>query len=145
MMGAPDDGLPGLPYESAHVSVRQVPGEAILILERTEAPLPDEEQALDEAFLRFVRVLRSLPREALHLIIDTRRSPGRNDAVFERIQAKYRADIFTAFQSVSVVLASVVGRMQVARYEREAGHPDYGHFASLEEAIASLTGGDPPA
>ena len=137
-MSSAADALPGLPHVTEHLTIRQVPGEGIIVLERTAVPFPESDVARDEVFAEFVAVLRELPRADLDMIIDSRRSRGRNDAAFERIQHKYRRDIFTAFRSASVVLASVVGRMQVERYEREGGATDYGHFSDVDEAIDAL-------
>ncbi|MEO0326820.1 MAG: hypothetical protein AAF447_28015 [Myxococcota bacterium] len=132
--------LPGLPYADEYVALRHVSGERIVVMERSAVPFPEGEAEIEEAFLGFVTVLRGLPQAELHLIIDSRRAPGRNDEAFERVQRKYRRDLFNAFRSTTVVLASVIGRMQVARYEREAGRRDSGQFASVEDAIEALRG-----
>jgi len=55
----------------------------------------------------------------LDLLVDARRAPGRNDELFERVQAEYRERLFGGFRRVAVVMASVAGRLQVERYRRE--------------------------
>ncbi|MEM1416835.1 MAG: hypothetical protein AAGH15_18200 [Myxococcota bacterium] len=122
---------------TAYVTVTQLPGEPILIFARSSTPFPMDETELETVFEGMDVLLGTTPRDRLHLVMDLREGPGRNDAAFERVQRKYRSSFFGAFRSTHVVVRSTVGRMQVERYERDQPTPVFAAFEDLEKAIAA--------
>lgn len=73
------------------------------------------------AFDQAIRVLDTLERGRLRLLIDLRAAPGRNDAEFERAMAARRSRLMRAFVRVAILVQTPVGELQVGRITREDG------------------------
>lgn len=130
--------LPGLPHVTDVVSVTLVDGEPIVLMTRTAEPLPMDELGLEMFYQSLDALFSQLPTAGLSLIVDARNAPGRNDAVFERLQAKYRQRLFFRFRHTVAVVGSSAGRLQLRRYAREERKSPYQLHEDVESAIADL-------
>lgn len=105
---------------------------------RTETALPSTEPRLRAFYEGVVAAMAELPRSEHGLLVDSRAAVGRNDDVFERVQAEYRFALFGGFAQVAVVLRTVAGRLQLARYGTGATAIEISMFDSTDDAAAFL-------
>ncbi|MFK7991271.1 MAG: hypothetical protein AB8I08_34970 [Sandaracinaceae bacterium] len=103
--------------EDAHVTVRFVAPDALL-LARTARSLPSPELEMRDVYERLVGVLPQA-RAQVDFIVDTRKAPGRNDAVFEKLQSEFHDRLFGGFRQVIALVKTATGHLQLDRYEHE--------------------------
>jgi len=111
------------------------PHKSAVIMTRTEAELPREIDALREFFLSLVDAVAAINRGSNDFVIDSRESMGRNDEVFETVKREFEQKLFGGFKSVSVVLQTEIGRLQVQRYNDEFQEQDMQVFPSVDDAL----------
>lgn len=97
--------------------------DGVLGLRRTEKRSTDM-----AAFLRsfdgiYAALAPSMPAET-YLLIDLRRSVGRNDPEFETQLAERRRELFRRFKRSCVLVQTAIGRLQVKRHVDEDGFGD---------------------
>lgn len=97
--------------------------DGVLALRRTEKRSTDM-----AAFLRsfsgiYTALAPSTPAET-NLLIDLRRSVGRNDPEFETQLVDRRRELFHRFKRTCVLVQSAIGRLQVQRHAEEDGFGD---------------------
>jgi hypothetical protein len=104
-------------------------------LERTPAAFPTPEAA--EKCLEAVAFSLITLRRGWVLLVDSRGAPLRNDAAFEQVLARVRGRIVGRFAGAAILVASDMGKLQVARYAREdPKSPPV--FGDEQEALAYL-------
>jgi hypothetical protein len=107
----------------------------IVRLVRSSAAFPTPQAA--EKCLEAVAFSLITIRRGWALLVDSRGAPLRNDAAFEQILALARGRIVGRFACAAVLVASDMGKLQVARYGREdPKSPPV--FGDEEEALAYL-------
>lgn len=82
---------------------------------------PESVDEITGAFDQAIKVLDTLDRPRLRLLIDLRAAPGRNDPEFERAMATRRTQLMRAFAAVALLVQTPVGELQVGRITREDG------------------------
>lgn len=97
--------------------------DGVLGLRRTEKRSTDM-----AAFLRsfdgiYAALAHATPAET-KLLIDLRRSMGRNDPEFEEQLAERRRELFRRFERSCVLVQTAIGRLQVQRHAEEDGFGD---------------------
>ncbi len=104
---------------------------------RSGLQLPRERDELRAFYAELVRAFDKLDRSQLALIVDGRAAVGRNDEVFESVQAEYAEQLFGGYRKVIALVATTVGRMQVDRYSasRDRAAPEV--FSDIDEALAA--------
>ena len=126
-----------LPFSSSCVVVEQLePG--IVLMRRTREPLPDGVLELQHFYEELHQLFGRLPTDELDLIVDSRLAPGRNDETFERVQTEYRERIFCRFRRTVIVMGTVAGRLQVARYAREQPGYTFHTYPDVPSAVEAL-------
>lgn len=85
------------------------------------AERPPSIEEVTQAFDEAARVLDSLERGTLRLLIDLRAAPGRNDPEFEQAMAARRRELMRGFPAVAILVQTPVGELQIARITREDG------------------------
>ena len=107
----------------------------IVRLVRSSAAFPTPEAAekcLDAVAFSLITI-----RRGWVLLVDSRGAPIRNDPAFEQVLARARHRIVGRFASAAILVASDIGKLQVARYGREdPKSPPV--FRNEEEALAYL-------
>jgi len=107
----------------------------VVRLVRSSAAFPTPQAA--EKCLEAVAFSLITIRRGWVLLVDSRGAPLRNDAAFEQILARVRGRIVGRFACAAILVASDVGKLQVARYAREdPKSPPV--FRDEEEALAYL-------
>ncbi len=74
------------------------------------------------------------------LILDSRMSPGRNDAAFEASFLPRRKRALRGFRRVAILASTAVGTMQIQRH-RESDENRVTVFSDVDEALAWLSQG----
>lgn len=131
-----------LPFSSSYVVVEQLE-HGIVLMRRTRAPLPATVPELYAFYENLDRLFGGLRTPELDLIVDSRLAPGRNDEAFERVQAEYRERIFCCFRRTVLVMGTVAGRLQIARYAREQPGLTFHTFPDVPSAARALRGATP--
>ncbi|MEE9384380.1 MAG: hypothetical protein V3V08_13330 [Nannocystaceae bacterium] len=113
-------------------------GTGIVVLRRTErryCSLVEMEESF--AFIHSeLRLIRATDRRCL--LVDARKTRGRNDAEFELAMAPHRRRLQRSFERVAVLLRSTIGCMQVERYARTDEAVLLAAFTDHSEAVAWL-------
>lgn len=113
--------------------------EGVVLLTRTEEGFTSTEE-LERAHDELERVLGTLPRQRLAIVVDLRRARPRNDASFERAMAPRRQRMFEGFARRAIVVKSAVGRLNVQRHARQDGNHDLQVFLDTPSALAFARG-----
>ncbi len=95
-------------------------------------------EQLDGAHAELERVLDSLPRPKLVILVDLRLAPSRNDPAFEEAMKRHRPRMFEHFARRAVLVQTAVGKLHVQRHARQDGHRDLHVFTDMGEALAFL-------
>jgi hypothetical protein len=106
---------------------------SLVLLRRTDEPLPLTSDAIAHAHDEVVEALREVHRPSHVLLVDLREGPMRSDPAFESMLAARREALFAGFDRVAVLVRTAVGRLQVGRHAREVGTP---HDVFQEESAA---------
>lgn len=111
----------------------------VVRLVRSSTPFPTLEAA-QRSFDSVASSMIGLPATGWGLLVDTRDAPVRNDEGFEEILARARGPIVARFGRAAILVASSLGKLQMARYAREdpRSPPVFGDKA---EALAYITAG----
>lgn len=114
----------------------------VVTMVRSRLELPREHGALRQLYAEFIGALEGLDRPRYALIVDGRAAVGRNDEVFESVQAEFAQQLFGGYRVVLALVATTVGRMQIARYSasRNGGAPEL--FSDIDEAFAHVANYD---
>jgi hypothetical protein len=104
-------------YESEFARVGLVAGTNVVLFQQSSRPIPTSE--LEATWAEIEASFVSLERSAHVLMLDVRKTRGRNDAEFERVFAPYRARMAAGWKRVGIVVTSPSGVLQVQRYARE--------------------------
>jgi hypothetical protein len=107
----------------------------VVRLVRSARPFPTLE-AVERSFEAVAFSMITI-RHGWALLVDSRAAPIRNDAGFEEILARARARIVARFGCAAVLVASDLGKLQVARYGREDSRSPR-VFGDEAEALAYL-------
>ena len=97
------------------------------------ASVEDIVRAFDDA----VRLLDTLDRSRLRVLIDLRAAPGRNDPEFERAMTTRRSELVRGFLAAAILVQTPVGELQIARLTRADGS-DARVFSDELKALAWL-------
>jgi|SRR5882724_5784239 len=90
----------------------------LVVARRTRArieTLPDIARSFDEA----ARVLGQIERKDYRLLVDVRRSAGRNDEGFEAELKKHRGKLLSGFFKRATLVSTPAGLLQIQRYAKE--------------------------
>ena len=93
----------------------------MIVARRTAARievLPDIERSFDEV----ARILAKIERKNYRLLVDVRRSSGRNDEGFEAELKKHRGKLLSGFLKTATLVLSPAGLLQIQRYAKEDQH-----------------------
>ncbi len=105
------------------------------VITRTDTPFPDLKTMHRENALL---VAAFQPLAGTPLILDGRKARPRNDHAFESESKRMRAIVTATFSPIAILVATVAGRMQVARLIEEDGLTGIRVFDDEGEAIAFL-------
>jgi hypothetical protein len=119
---------------TGHILLERDDDAWVITMTRTSAELPRDRPGLEAFYDRVVAALDSIDRSRYALVVDGRAAVGRNDEVFEAVQAAFSARLFGGFRQLVAVVSTTVGRMQVARYDAERAPTPL--FTTVEEAHA---------
>ncbi len=106
---------------------------------RTERALESAVE-LDRAHDEVTRVLDTLPRSRMGILVDLRLAPARNDPEFEKAMAAHRTRMFSGFARRAVLVKSAVGKLHVQRHARQDGHDGLQVFTDPDAALAFAAG-----
>ncbi len=115
----------------------------IMVLTRSPEPIAD----LDVFVASLAEVRATIERQlgpggrGPGLLVDTRHARARNDEGFESRTTAYRQAVRDAFDRSAVLVASAVGKLHIARLDREEGTRT-ATFTDEAEAMAWLRQGD---
>jgi hypothetical protein len=87
---------------------------------RTSEPFVDLAD-LGRSVAEIARLLDTVGRSSLVLLVDLRPGPMRTDAAFELAMIEARAQMLRDIAKVAVLVATPLGRMQVSRHQRNDG------------------------
>jgi len=104
-------------YEDGYFRVTADDVARVVRLVRSSRPFPTLE-AVEKCFEAVAFSLITI-RHGWALLVDSRAAPIRNDDGFEEILSRARARIVARFGCAAVLVASDLGKLQVARYGRE--------------------------
>jgi hypothetical protein len=116
--------------------MRYDPTRRLIVLTRLAEPYPNLD-VLRETFAHMEAAAAHIWRQKTYLLIDSRRSPARNDKAFEVEFARIRKHFLRDLQKVVTVVQSAVGVLQVARHMRVDELP-VGVFTDVAEALAYI-------
>jgi hypothetical protein len=105
---------------NARFSIRYAPAHRLLLLTRSAQPFESIEQLRSDGEWVLSALVR-VPRSGVRLLLDSRRSPARNDPEFEQALASFRQQLFRSFTRVSVLMQSAAGVLQAMRHARDDG------------------------
>lgn len=123
-------------YRSPYIVMRYDAARRIIVLTRLAEPYPSLE-VLRETFAHMEAAVAHIWRQKTYLLIDSRRSPARNDKAFEEEFARIRKHFLRDLQKVATVVQTAVGVLQVARHMRVDDLP-VGVFTDVSEALAYI-------
>ncbi|HRI66743.1 MAG TPA: hypothetical protein PK156_21000 [Polyangium sp.] len=123
-------------YRSPYMVLRYDQARRLLVLTRLSEHYPSIE-VLRAAFGQMETDTAHIWRQKTLLLIDARRSPARNDAVFESEFDRLRKHFLRDWQKVASIVQSAIGVLQVARHMRKDELP-IGVFTDVSEALAYL-------
>ncbi|MBV1858363.1 MAG: hypothetical protein KUG77_08115 [Nannocystaceae bacterium] len=110
----------------------------VVTMVRSRVELPRARPGLRAFYEDLLHAFDGLDRARYALIVDGRASVGRNDDVFEAVQAEYAERLFGGYRKVLALVSSTVGRMQVARYNASRDRGPAEVFSDLAEAFAHV-------
>lgn len=99
--------------------------------------------SLEEVAQRYqeaTRIVSSLNKKDLKLLVDLREAPIRNDPGFEEIVAPLRKELFSGFSQAAILVRSAVGVLHVTRNARE-DEIQAGVFQDEADAFSYLRSG----
>lgn len=108
----------------------------LIVLTRTVEAYPSLE-VLRETFVHMEAAISHVWRQKTSLLIDSRRSPARNDPAFEAEFARLRKFFLRDLHKVATIVQTAVGVLQVSRHMRVDELP-VGVFTDVSEALAYL-------
>lgn len=123
-------------YRSPYIVMRYDPARRLIVLTRLAEAYPTLE-VLRETFAHMDAAVSHIWRQKTSLLIDSRRSPARNDKAFEVEFARIRKHFLRDLQKVATVVQTAVGVLQVARHMRVDELP-VGVFTDIAEALAYI-------
>lgn len=129
-------------YRSPYMVLRYDQARRLLVVTRLAAHYPSIE-VLRETFAQMDAAIAQIWRQKTLLLIDSRRSPARNDSTFEAEFARLRKHFLRDMQKVTIIVQTAVGVLQVARHMRVDELP-VGVFTDVAEALAYLGVSMPP-
>jgi hypothetical protein len=123
-------------HRSAYFVMRYDQARRLVVLTRSSEPYPSLE-VLRETFAHMDAAVAHIWRQKTYLLIDSRKSPARNDPAFEAEFARLRKHFLRDLQKVATLVTTAVGVLQVARHMRRDEMP-VGVFTDVAEALAYL-------
>lgn len=123
-------------HRNPYFIMRHDQARRLLVLTRTPEPYPSLE-VLRETFAHMEAAVAHVWRQKTCLLIDSRKSPARNDPAFESEFGRLRKLFLRDLQKVSTIVVTAVGVLQVARHMRVDELP-VGVFTDVSEALAHL-------
>ncbi|RYE86949.1 MAG: hypothetical protein EOO75_15105 [Myxococcales bacterium] len=81
----------------------------------------DDVDSIDRTHDAIMRVLETIDRSRLVLLVDLREGPARNDPAFEQAMARHRPRILGGYRRVASLVRTAVGKLQVGRHLRDDG------------------------
>ena len=106
-------------------------------LARTSTAYPTL-QAYDAEVSTLLSALAPFDRAPLGLLVDLRHAPMRNDLGSEAVATRFRRDVLHGFARVAVLVATQVGKLQIARHAH-TDHVSPHTFLNEADALAFLT------
>ena len=80
----------------------------------------------------------AIQRDHWRLLIDMREAPLRTDPEFETQIRPYQMKLTAGFKRTATLVRTAVGKLQIARSQRESNNPVGGAFTTETEALAFL-------
>ncbi|MEM6290510.1 MAG: hypothetical protein AAGA54_04565 [Myxococcota bacterium] len=131
--------------DNGFVHVARLPEHHVVLLVRTAAELPRDEEGLRTYFEQVIESMRLVHKPSHDIVIDGRNAVGRNDELFESLQLEYMPQLFGEFRRIAGVVNTIVGRMQVSRYNLKSKEVQSTLFGTTEDALAWLAETPPDA
>ena len=129
-------------HRDPYMVLRYDQSRRLLVLTRLSEHYPSIE-VLRETFGHMETNTAHIWRQKTILLIDARRSPARNDAVFEAEFDRLRKHFLRDWQKIGSIVQTAIGVLQVARHMRKDELP-VGVFTDVSEALAYLGVSMPP-
>ena len=129
-------------YRNPYIVLRYDQGRRFLVVTRLPEHYPSIE-ILRETFAQLDAAMAHIFRPKTVLLIDSRRSPARNDATFEVEFGRLRKYFLRDLQKIATLVQTAVGVLQVARHMR-LDEVSVGVFTDVGEALAHLGVNMPP-
>lgn len=108
----------------------------VVTMVRSRVELPRNRPELRAFYAQLAGAFEGLDRERYALIVDGRAAVGRNDEVFESVQAEYAERLFGGYRKVLALVSTTVGRMQISRYSASRDRAETEIFSDIDEAFA---------
>ncbi len=108
----------------------------VVTMVRSRVELPRNRPGLRAFYAQLAGAFEGLDRERYALIVDGRAAVGRNDEVFESVQAEYAERLFGGYRKVLALVSTTVGRMQISRYTASRDRAETEIFSDIDEAFA---------
>jgi hypothetical protein len=121
-------------FRNGYMVVRHDPTRKLVVLTRSAAPYASLED-LRATFAGMDAALVHVSRPRTALIVDSRKSPARNDPAFEAEFTELRKKFNADFRKISILVQTAVGVLQVGRHARMDDTP-MGIFTNPGEALA---------
>lgn len=106
----------------------------VYLIERTDARFEDLSQIDDEYAALVAALRRAKPRSVL---LDLRRTRGRNDPGFEEALAEHRRRMLSITKNTIILVESAIGQLQVKRHMEHDGL-DHVHVVRDESQARAL-------
>ena len=129
--------------ENGFIRITRLPERGVVLLVRSSAELPRDEEGLRAYFEQVIESMRLVHKPSHDIMIDGRKAVGRNDELFESLQLEYLPQLFADFRRVAGVVNTLVGRMQVSRYNLKNKEVQSTLFSTSEDALAWLAENPP--
>lgn len=123
-------------HRNPYLVMRYDQARRLIVLTRTTVSYPSLE-ILRETFAHMDAAIAHIWRQKTYLLIDSRKSPARNDPAFEAEFGRLRKLFLRDMQKVATVVTTAVGVLQVARHMRVDEMP-VGVFTDVAEALTYL-------
>ncbi|AKF06636.1 hypothetical protein [Sandaracinus amylolyticus] len=125
-------------YRDDYFEVWVDPARSLVRLARTERAFESIDHAR-ASYASLAIALATVERRSHGVLLDLRAARPRSEPEFERFASESSATLLRPFRSVSVLVKSAVGRLQVQRIEKERGTAVFTVFTDESEALAHAT------
>jgi hypothetical protein len=121
-------------YVSEHFRAERDATRDLILLTRLPCEvLPEQFDGMFEPLLRELK-----PFLGQRLLVDMRKSRGRNDPQLEAQVQRWLPRLAQLFLASALVVATAVGQLQAQRVEREVGHSPRNVYLNFDQAVAVL-------